>query len=311
MNQNPFSKKVKIYTFSAMALIAAAILLRILNFLCIYDTTTNYFFEHPLHTIYRTLCVLTVFWLLSMIVFIPRYAFSTHTAPTPSIFSRSMALFCALTTLASFFFFRDCMQFYVAHAKLYQLLATFSLLAAVWFLAQFSDKVPKAPRALIGYATLIWLGLMLSVTYLNLFVTMNSPFKVTLHLAILSLMLHVLEDARHQVDRPFRITCYAYTLIAILNCGAASLPVLLAYLLGLYPNVDYLFYALLMLGFTVYLCARALDLYRVLMITPPASPEEIEEDKKKRAEKNQKKKKKADESDEPIENEKGDNTHVS
>ena len=311
MSQNPFSKKVKIYTFSAIALIAAAILLRTVNFLCIFDTATYYFSNHPLHTVYRTLCLLTVLWLLSMILFIPRYSFSTHTAPIPGIFSRSMGLFCACTAAASFFYFRDCMFHYIAHAKLYQLLSIFSLLSAIWFLLHFLNKVSSAFRALTGYATLIWLGLMLSVTYLNLFVTMNSPFKVTLHLAILAMMLHVLEDARHHAGRPFRITRYAYTLIAILNCSVASLPVLLAYLLGLYPNVDYLFYAVLMLGFSVYLIARALDDYRVLMVTSPATPEEIEEDKKKREEKNKKKQKKTVQATEPTENEKGDDSHVS
>ena len=310
MSQNPSSQKVKTYTFSSIALIALIVALRCINFLCIYDPTIYYFNEHPLHTVYQTLCVLTVLWLLSMLVFVPRYAFSLKITPTAGVFARSMGLFCGCASAASFFFFRNCMTYYATHAKFYQILSLFCLASAAYFLLQFSSKATDSARALCGYLTLLWLGLILSVTYLNLYVPMNSPFKVTLHVALIAMMLHVLEDTRRHAGGSFRIQYYAYTLIAILCCGVASFPVLLAYFLNLYPNVDYLFYAVLMLGLFLYLCARALDCYRMLMTAPPATPEEIEEDKKKRTEKKKStsKTKKATDSQE---SEKGDNTHVS
>lgn len=311
MSQNPSSQKVKIYTFSAIALIAVAIVLRIVNFLCIYDPMIDYFSEHPLHTAYRTLCLLSVVWLLSMLIFIPRHAFSLKATPTAGVFSRSMGLFCGCASAASFFFFRNCMTYYVAHAKLYHMLSLFCLLSAAYFLLHFSDKITAPARALCGYLTLLWLGLILSVTYLNLYVPMNSPFKVTLHVALIAMMLHVLEDARRHAGRSFRIHYYAFTLIAILCTGVASFPVLLAYFLNLYPDVDYLFYAVLMLGLFLYLCARALDCYRMLMLTPPASPEEIAEEEQKRAEKKKKASKKEKNPSDSTEKEKGDNTHVS
>ena len=308
MNQNPASQKVKIYTFSALALTAIAIVLRIINFLCIFDTDIYYFKDHPLHSIYQVLTTLTVLWLISMLVFIPRHSFTSKTTLSAGILARSMCLFCGLTALASYFFFRESMLYYVGHAKLYETLALFSLPCAAYFLLQFSDKVPRAARALCGYMTLIWLGLILSVTYLNLFVPMNSPFKVTLHLAILGMMLHVLEDSRLGAGRPFRIRYLTCTLIALLFCGLSSFPVLTAYLLGRYPDVDYLFYSLLTLGFFLYLCTRVSDCYRILMVTPPASEQEIEEEKKALEEKKAKKSSKASDADE---NNKGDNTHVS
>lgn len=309
MSQNPFSQKVKIYTFSAIALTGMAILLRICNFLLIYDPTVDYFDRHPLHLIFRALCVLTVAWLLTSIMFIPRYSFSTKVKIPASRATRLMGAVCACVAAASFFFFRENMFYYAAHAKLYHLLAIFSLLSTVYFALQFIDGVPQAISALSGYVVLLWLGIMLSVTYLNLYVPMNSPFKVTLHMALISIMLHVLEDARRQIGRHFRIAYLTYTLIAMLTCGIASFPVLVAYALGLYPNVDYLFYASLMLIFFLYLCVRAYDCYRALMVTPQATPEEIaEEEEKKRKEKEKKNKKKA-----PVQSEetKGDDTHVS
>ena len=308
MNQNPASQKVKIYTFSALTLTVIAIALRIINFVCIFDTGIYYFKDHPLHSIYRVLTTLTVLWIISMLVFIPRHAFTSKTVPYTGSLSRSFCLFCGLTVLASYFFFQECMAYYIGHAKLYQTLSLFSLPCAAYFLLQFSEKVPRAARALCGYMVLIWLGMILSVTYLNLFVPMNSPFKVTLHLAILGMMLHVLEDSRLGAGRPFRIRYFACTWIALLFCGLSSFPVLSAYLLGRYPDVDYLFYSLLTLGFFLYLCARAADCYRTLMAAPPASEQEIEEEKKALEEKKSKKSAKASDANE---NNKGDNTHVS
>lgn len=311
MSHNPASQKVKIYTFSAILLIAVTIVLRIINFLCIYDPAIDYFRKHPLHTGYRTLCLLTVLWLLSMLIFIPRYAFSPKCTPNAGTFSRAMGLFCGCASAASFFFFRNCMAYYTAHAKFYQLLSLFCLLSAAYFLLLFSDKIATPARALCGYLTLLWFGLILSVTYLNLYVPMNSPFKVTLHMALITLMLHVLEDTRRNVGRSFRIHYYAYTLIGILCCGLASFPVLIAYLLNFYPDVDYLFYAVLMLGLFLHLCARAWDCYRMLMATPPATPEEIEEEEKKRAARKKKDAKKEENAPNSTENDKGENTHVS
>ena len=309
MSQNPASQKVKIYTFSAIILIAVAILLRTVNYLCIFDSDILYFANHPLHTIYRTLTILTVLWLLSMLIFIPRHSFSTKTVAPCSIFSRGLALFGGIVVFASFFFFRDCMHYYIAHAKFYQLLALLALPCAVYFFSYFNQNIPQAARALCGYMTLLWLGLLLSVTYLNLFVTMNSPLKISLHLAVIALMLHVLENIRESVGRPFRIHGYAYTLIAALLCGVASFPVIVAYLTKCHSNVDYLFYALLMLGFFLHLCARTRDNYRVLMVTQPASPEEIEEEKRAKEVKNKKSSSKSTENS--IENDKGDDSHVS
>ena len=305
MSQNPASQKVKIYTFSAVILIAVAILLRTINYLCIFDSEILYFSNHPLHTIYQTLTVLTVLWLLTMLIFIPRYSFSTKTSVTHSIFSRCLALFCGLVVFASFFFFRNCINYYVGHVKFYRMLVLFTIPCAAYFLMHFSEKASKAVRSLCGYAALIWMGLLLSVTYLNLFVTMNSPFKVTLHLALIALMLHILEDIRASVGRSFRIHGYAYTLIAILLCGVASFPVIIGYLTERHYDVDYLFYALLMLGFFLYLCARARDSYHVLMTTQPATPEEIEEEARAREAKNKKK------TPENEQNNKGDDIHVS
>ena len=308
MNQNPSSQKVKIYTFSAIALILIAIILRIINFVCIFDTEIYYFKNNPLHSVYQALTTLTVLWLISMLVFIPRQSFTAKISLTTGVLSRSMGLFCGFTALASYFFFRESMLYYIGHTKLYETLSLFSLLSAAYFLLLFFEKLPRAIRTLCGYMTLIWLGLILSVTYLNLYVPMNSPFKVTLHLAILGMMLHVLEDVRLGVGRRFRIHYFAYTWIALLFCGLSSFPVLTAYLLGRYPDVDYLFYSLLTLGFFLYLCTRLFDCYRTLMVTPPASTQEIEEEKKAIAEK---KKEKSPQTPNTVENNKGDNTHVS
>ncbi len=304
MSPNPFSQKVKIYTQSAISLTVIAVLLRIFNFLFHFDTTVDYFNHSPFHIAYLALCILTVAWLLSSLFLIPRYSFSTKVKPRASFASRLTGLACACITAISFLFFRENMFFYANHAGIYNLLAIFSLLGIIYFAFQFIGDIPPSFTVLTEYIVIVWLGMMLCATYLNLYVAMNSPFKITIHMALLSMMLYLIEDARLHTDHGFRIPYFTYTLIGIFNCSLASVPVLIAYALDLYHNVDYLFYAALSLCFLLFLCTRAYDCYKLLMVTPPASPEEIAEDKEKKnkEKKENRNKEKATE---------GDDNHVS
>ena len=305
---NPFSQKVKIYSLSAIVLTAIAVLWRSINFLFFFDTTVDYFQSSPSHTGLLTLWTLTVIWLLSAIIFIPRHAFSPKARTETGRASRCTGLICAATTAASFFFFRECITFYIANARLYNLLAIFSLLGALYFAFRFLGDTPPAYRALTGYLTIIWFAMMLCATYLNLYVAMNSPFKLTLHLAILSVMLHLLEDVRADTDHAFRITQLSFTLIAAFHCAMASIPVLIAFAAKRYQQVDYLFYAALCLVLLAYLASRAYDCYRLLMVTPLATEEEIAAEKAKKKEKNNSSKKSANTADTKEE---GDDPHVS
>ena len=299
MNPTPFSSKVKIYTFSAIALMFIAVLLRSFNFVFLFDPTVDYFKASPLHTGYLILCILSVGWFLSAVFFIPRHAFSVRTAPSSSLASRTAALICVCASVASFFFFRENMIFYFEHLRLYQLLAIFSLLSTVYFGFQAIRDVAASYRALAGYIAILWCGLMLCATYLNLYVAMNSPFKVTFHMALLAFMLYLAEEARLLTNHGFRIAYFAYLLIALFNCSVASFPVFIAYAFQKYHQIDYLFYAVLSLFFCAYLAARLYDCYRLLMTAAPSTAEEIAQETQKQT------------SAQKTSKEEGDDQHVS
>ena len=318
MSQNPFSAKVRIYVRSAILLITAAILLRAVNFIFIFDTAVDYFNPHPLHYLYLTLCVLSVIWFLTAPIVIPKYAFPIRVTFPASRASHIAAWACVGLTVAAFFFFRESMLYYPASAVIYNQLAIFSLFSIIYFALHAIGNPAKEINALSAYLVIIWICLMLSVTYIDLFVAMNSPFKITLHMALMSMLLFVLEDARRQTsNRHFRIMYLSAALIAALHCGVASFPVLLAFALKKYFVIDYFFYAMLMAGFFFFICLRAYDCYRVLMVSPVATKEEISEEerrlKEEKAKKNKKKgnksKKSADAGDQTEK--KGEDTHVS
>lgn len=282
MNPNPFSQKIKIYTFSALALTVAVTLLRTVGFLFFFDDDLGYFDITPLNTITTVLCILTVIWLLTAVIFIPKYSFPLKTKPAPNSYTRLAALFCGMIVVGSFFFFRQSMYYYIAQAKSYQLLSVFSLLAAVYFLLHFLGQKNETHSALASYAVILWAAMLMSVSYLNLYVAMNSPLKVTLHVALLSIMLFLMEEARLLTDHEFRILYYAASLIAILTCSISSLPIMAAHLAETYWDVDYLLYSILMLGFLIYIGTRCHACYRLLMTLPCMTPEEIEADKAKK-----------------------------
>ncbi|MBQ7320534.1 MAG: hypothetical protein IJW99_00400 [Clostridia bacterium] len=318
MSQNPFSLKVKIYTWSAVILIGIALLLRIANFTFAFDPEVGYFDPFPTHVAYGAILIMTVLWLLTSLIFIPQYSFTIDIRPETGRASRVCALVCAAVSAATSLFFFECSTYYAHHAKLYVLTALFSLLAAIYFALRFIGDTSPEHHVLSGYLLLVWLGMILAATYLNLYVQMNSPFKITFHFALAAMMFHVFEDVRMLVKKRFRIAYYAYTLIAVLLCGMASVPVLFAYAIGAWHEPDYLLYGTLSLSFTCYLCARAHDTYKLLMKTPVATEEEIAADReKKRLEKEkqkQKKKKKGADAQKTqgTENSKeGDDKHVS
>lgn len=292
MNPNPFSQKVKIYTFSALALTVAVTLLRIVGFLFFFDDDVGYFSISPLTTVTTALCILTVIWILTAVIFIPKYSFPLKTKPAPNNYTRLAALFCGMIVVGSSFFFRQSMYYYVEQAKSYHTLSMFTLLAAVYFLLHFLGQKNETHSALASYAVILWAAMLMSVSYLNLYVAMNSPLKITLHTALLGIMLFLLEEARLLTDHNFRILYYAASLIAILTCSISSLPIMVAHLAKIYWDVDYLLYSILMLGFLIYIGTRAHACYRLLITLPCMTPEEIEADKaKKKQEKEEAKRK--------------------
>ena len=295
MNPNPFSKKVKIYTISALTLTVIVTLLRVIGFVFFFEEDLGYFAISPLNTIATVLCVLTVLWILTAIIFIPKYSFPLKTKPAPNNYTRIAALFCGMIVAGSFFFFRQSMYYYMAQAKSYQILSIFTLLAAVYFLLHALGHQNETHIALASYAVILWAAILMSVSYLNLYVAMNSPLKLTLHIALLSIMLFLMEEARLLTDHNFRILYHAASLIAILTCSISSIPVLIAHLANSFWDVDYLLYSILMLGFLVYIATRCHACYCLLITLPCMTPEEIEADKAKKKQEKEDAKRKAQE----------------
>lgn len=292
MIPNPFSQKVKIYTYSALALTAVITVLRTVGLLFFYDADPGYFAPHPLNSIATVLCILTVLWLLSAVIFIPKYSYPLKTAPRPHPTTQITAAVCGAAIICAAFFFRDSMYYYVAQAGMYRMLFLLSLVASLYFIQHFMGENNRAWAALSAYVVILWAALLISVSYMNLYVPMNSPMKKTFHIALLCIMLFLIEEARLHIGRHFRILSYVACLLSVLMCCVFSVPLLIAHVCDALWDTDYLIYSLLMLCFLLYIGARTRVLYRLLMDSPCMTAEEIAADKARILQEKQKEKEK-------------------
>lgn len=111
-----------------------------------------------------------------------------------------------------------------------------------------------------GFASVLGCASLTGVHYFDNTVEMNAPAKVLLQIGLLLAMLFFTGELRYRLGQP---TPRIYCTICVWTVSAgsiASVPVIIAYLMGKIDRIDYLLTALLLLGITI---TVALRLYTV------------------------------------------------
>ena len=107
--------------------------------------------------------------------------------------------------------------------------AIFLIITAAFFILQFlAEAPPPHTLALCGYGVILAAVCLLSLTYFDLTVQMNAPHKISLHLALLSIMFCMLFDVRTLlgIARPrahgvvSAICCFLCITTGLSNCIA-------------------------------------------------------------------------------------------
>ncbi len=200
--------KNKLYLLSAALLAVLLTALHTASLLTAYDGTVGYFNNTPLVITMRILYALGAVWCLVIPFLTPK---KTSPAAPPTIpmtftgyFSGILFLFSGILLLRSALAAQNT-------PTLVYLLATFTLLAAPFFLT-----VGKKMHAPCGFLVLGFLFCLLFYIYFDMYVTINSPLKVALQLAILSAMLFALCEIRRGIGKSMpHITAAARPLCAL------------------------------------------------------------------------------------------------
>jgi hypothetical protein len=135
------------------------------------------------------------------------------------------------------------------------------LVSAAYFGLQFLAQTPPPKTLLLcGYGVILAAALLLSITYFDLYTPMNAPHKVSLHVALLSVMLYLIFDLRNLIGAPRPRGLGVCAAICFFFCTATGVSNAIAFLGGVYDDVMYFLFDLVTLGFAAYFTTKCLRL---------------------------------------------------
>ena len=161
--------------------------------------------------------------------------------------------------------------------KLFDLLIKLSSIIAIIYFALniFGSESTKVPQVVFGFGIVIWLVCILGITYFNIFVPMNSPDKMHLHLALISLMVFFVSEFRGFLIK-LKKEVYVWALFfAVFFSGIESVPSLVKYFVNGMTDYDYLYYDIVVLTLFLYSTVRLVSF--AFYIDTRVKTEEVEE----------------------------------
>ena len=285
------SKKLKLYLYASLSLIALCVIFGTLSYLFSFDSSIGYFDTSALSVIFFILCALTVIGALAAFFIIPRNTIDGASPNAlPAVLS-AMPLCAICLALGIFFgaagilnqrgsFFADYFPTYIGSNK-YLLLAggILLLISAIYFALLGSDRARTSElRALPGFAVPMACVLLVAITYFDLFVPMNSPTKMGFHFSMLAFAAFSVCELRV----PLKKTCpRAYLSLGVITalCSAtASIPQIAAFLGNKTTEPIAPLYALLSLCVFVYTTARLCVFANSQSLVEKESAKETSED---------------------------------
>ena len=131
--------------------------------------------------------------------------------------------------------------------------AVLALAAAVYFFlsAKRGGRYPDWLVA-VGFVPIVWSMLAIAETYVDLFVAMNSPIKISLHLGLLGLMLILITELRIRLGKTFPRIAMALLSAGTFLCLTTAIPLLVSVGRDVFVHIRYPLYAAVLLCAGVY-----------------------------------------------------------
>ena len=257
---NRSSHKLRIYLIAAACAAVVLTVLRTLALTTALDVGIGYFRKGAaLSTAIYILEGIFLLAALSLPLFIKRDSLPTVRKPA-SLFTLIATGVAALATIAL-------IAILIAHIPLLSaplILSVVTLLfllgAAIFFGLQFlAENPPPSLLLTAGYGAILSAALLLSLTYFDLYTPMNAPHKVSIHVALLSLMLCLLFDLRPLIGAARPRGHAVLSAIAFLLSASIGISNAVAFLSGVYDNVFMLGIDLYLVACSLFVAARAVD----------------------------------------------------
>ncbi len=284
------SGKLKVYLYSTTALALVCAILRAVCYFVSFDASIGYFNDTPLVAITNILFVLTLLWATSGFLLIPKKAMQSARFD----FGGNAVFFTSLIAgfvMAADFVYKiyaynkngvfkrfefvfsdsyrsDSLQIERVTMVLVIVGIVSSLLSSICFFARSSLKSKKALTAGLGIFPMLRLLSGTALVYFEMNVQMNSPSKLMIQFAMISLMLYFLGEERQYIsneyERPGRY--FVFGLIAFVLSISTGVSELIAYYSGLLTRGDFCVEAFICFILSFYVLSR------ILVLASPLEP---------------------------------------
>lgn len=261
------SIKLRIFIMGVFALTFIGIVLRTFSLIFFYDSYIGYFATGALFpTLTNIFLFISTIGILVFAFLIPKETICVSGCEV-NLSLKISSVICAITSLivlplhlANWI---DSPSFFSSY-----LIPLLLLVAIVYFLLNLINSKPEI-KALGALALVLLFVAYLAISYFDVFVQMNSPTKIMMHISCLALMLFFMSEARC-IAGAMRKKLYIFSAaIAIFFASVEAIPSIIAVIFNKIENTDYLSYDIFLCPIIFYLIVRA----SVIMRSPTKTEE--------------------------------------
>ena len=266
LSTEKISKKIKLCSLVALALAALAIILRTSCLLWFYDAEIGYYTKDILPEVFEVLSVVAPVLFLGVFFMIKRGDKTSDGKEDNLAIRISSAL--ALVAFSLFFVF-SIISFVFSTIStslltgnvILDIILELSVLVSIVYFAMnlFASSANRVIQTALGFGIVIWSVCVLAITYFDIYIQLNSPEKIILHLALVSNMAFFVGEFRCFVGG-VRSKIYLFSAFcSVFFSGACSIPYIVAYICGIVNGEEYLLYNVVLFALFVYSATRLIS----------------------------------------------------
>lgn len=250
------NKKIKLYAMITLASTVVAVILRTCCLLWFYDEDIGYYSKGILPIVLSIFSVLALGFFASAI-FTVKPTDKLSDGREDNLAIKISSAICALV-FASFFIVSVMSTSLISDSVVADLLSKISALMMIVYFAMnlFGKNVNRNAQTVLGFGFVLWAICALAISYFDVYVQLNSPDKVTLHMGLMSAMAFFTVEFRCFVDKINRKVYPFCSACSVFFCALASIPSLFKWVIDGMGEYKYLFYYVVLFALLIYSAAR-------------------------------------------------------
>ena len=249
-------KRIKFFAMAAIITTVVTVLVRSCCLTWFYDEDIGYYTRDVLPVLFYVLSVASVVLFSSVFVFVKPFGEISDGREDNVIIKVASGI--NVIAFSVFFVFSVLSSSLVAGNVTFDLISKISSLMAVVYFAVnlFGPDVKRSFQTVLGFGIIAWCICVLGITYFDIYVQLNSPEKIGIHLALISVMGLLVCEFRAFVDRVKSKLYLACACASVFFCGVAAVPSILHWVLLGFEGNKYISYVAVLLALFIYSLAR-------------------------------------------------------